>query len=241
MTQAKHSMGTVLKREGLAVAELSSIGGVKLKADTIDVTTHDSPTGQKEFILGLKDPGEVPIEGNFYPGDSNGQMKILEDYNLGTLSDYTIDFPAAMGAQWAFSAVVSGFETMDAKPGDKVGFRATLKISGASSLNLTVSDAPTGLAVSVGTPNPAFLATVYDYVDPVVTGTTGLTFTVTAAGQTITLHSDFDDSTDTLTSGAPSSTKTLGAAGSITTFTVTTQQANKIARVYAVRVSRALA
>jgi len=45
------------------VGNLSSIGGLELSADTIDVTTLDSTGGYREFIAGFKDAGEVALEG----------------------------------------------------------------------------------------------------------------------------------------------------------------------------------
>ena len=68
---AKKAQGTKLKIGANSIAELTSIGGLSLSADTIDVTTLDSD-GYREFIQGMKDGGEVSISGYFNPADTNG-------------------------------------------------------------------------------------------------------------------------------------------------------------------------
>ena len=49
------------------MAGLTSINGLELSADTIDVTTLDSDGGYREFIGGFKDAGEVSLEGFLNP------------------------------------------------------------------------------------------------------------------------------------------------------------------------------
>jgi hypothetical protein len=116
-----------------------------------------------------------------------------------------------------------------------------LRISGKPVLAITASADATTIAVSVGTLNPAFSGSTYEYVDPVVTGTGSLTFTVTDATAVITLHNSFTDGTSTLTTGVASAAQSLGAAGTVTTFTITCTDSGKVAKVYVVYVSRAAA
>lgn len=239
-TSAKSVHGTTLKRGVNAIAELTNIGGVEIKAETIDVTSHDSASGYREWILGLKDAGEISIEGNFIPGDTNGQIGLKTDLLAGTLQAFTITFPAALATVWTFNAIVSKFKINDAKSGNEAAtFSATLKISGAPTLAITASADATTIAVSVGTLVPAWSATVYDYVDAVVTGTANLTFTVTDATAVITLYNSFTGATSTLGTGVPSAAQTLGAADSVTTFIVTCTDTNKTPKIYTVKVARA--
>ena len=62
---ATRSIGTVLNiGQGptpapVPVAGLTSIGGLELSADTIDVTKLDSAGGYREFIGGFKDGGPL--------------------------------------------------------------------------------------------------------------------------------------------------------------------------------------
>ena len=241
VSQAKWAMGTLLKRAGTAVAELNNVGGVKLKADTIEVTSHDSVGSYKEFVQGMKDAGEVQIEGNFIPGDTNGQIQMLTDFGAGTTSAYTIDFPAAMAAQWSFNAVITGWETLDAKTTDKAGFRATLKITGQPTLNITLSAGLTTpfFTMSTGTIIPTASGSVYYYVVEVVTGTTGVTVTPTATAGVITVTKVSDMTSQVVASGNPSSTITLGVAGSVTTLWVDVKETNKVGKRYIIDVARA--
>ena len=48
----------------LQVAHLTSVGEITGTADEIDVTDHDSPGGNKEFIAGAVDYGSFDFEGN---------------------------------------------------------------------------------------------------------------------------------------------------------------------------------
>jgi predicted secreted protein len=233
----------MLERDGNPVAELTNIGGVEIKVDTIDVTSHDSASGYKEWIGGLKEAGEVAIEGNFIPGDTLGQIGLHTDMVAGTLQDFVITFPAALATTWTFSAIVTRFKVNDAKSGDTVAsFSATLKISGAPTLGIGASAGAATIVVSVGTLNPAYAIGTFEYIDPVVTGTASLTFTVTADAPTlhvITLHNSFNGSTNTLTSGGASGAQTIGAAGTVTTFTIKCTESGHTTKTYVIHVSRA--
>jgi len=56
------------------VAEIANFS-LDLGADDIDITSFDSE-GWKEFLAGLKE-WSGSFEGNFVPGDTNGQKAIL--------------------------------------------------------------------------------------------------------------------------------------------------------------------
>lgn len=126
---ATASVGTKLKKGSTEISELTSIGGLDLSADTIDTTTLDSD-GWRTFIQGFKDGGEVSISGYFDPTKHQG---LLTDFESGTESAYTIEFPAELGAKWSFNAVVTAYST-SAELEDAVAFEATLKVSGKPSL-----------------------------------------------------------------------------------------------------------
>lgn len=134
MAKAK-SLGTKLKKGTVAIAELTSISGLELSADTLDTTTLDAVDGYRTFIQGLKDAGEVSISGYFNPETGKGQSELLADFESGTANPYTIEFPAELGAKWEFDAIVTGFST-GAELEDLVSFEATLKISGKPTLTV---------------------------------------------------------------------------------------------------------
>lgn len=131
----KRSLGTKLqkgKTSAVTVARLSSIGGLELSADTIDVTTLESDGGYREFIAGFKDAGEVALEGYFVPEEGKGQKELYEAFETGEEDDYVIQFPNDM-AKWEFKGIVVGFST-SADLEDPLAFSASIKVSGKPTL-----------------------------------------------------------------------------------------------------------
>lgn len=128
------AFGTKLILGTFEVADLTSIGGVEITADTIDVTTHASTNGYREFLSGLKDGGEVSISGFFKPTDTNGQKALYTALNAGTLGSFGVSFPTAISASWAFSGIVTSFAT-GAELEDAVTFEGAIKVSGKPILN----------------------------------------------------------------------------------------------------------
>jgi len=135
---AEKSLGTVLKKGTTPIAELTSIGGLELSADTIETTTLDAVDGYRTFIQGLKDAGEVSISGYFNPETGQGQAELLAAFESGAVEPYTIEFPPSLGAKWEFQAIVTGFST-GAELEDNVSFEATLKVTGKPTLTVTTT------------------------------------------------------------------------------------------------------
>ncbi len=132
---ATRALGTTLEigSTPVVVGGLTSISGISLSADTIDVTTLDSIGGYREFIGGFKDGGEVSIEGYFDNTAGEGQAEIYTAFESGAETAFVIKFPAALDAKWTFNGVVVGFET-SADLEDPVGFSGTIKVSGKPTL-----------------------------------------------------------------------------------------------------------
>ncbi len=129
-----NAFGTVLT-VGSAIAELTNIGGPGLSAETIDVTSHDSTDAWREFVGGLKDGGEITVDGNFTTAAAANTLIIL----LGVLtSGATIVFPTTPATTWTFDCIVTGYETT-APMEDKLSFTATLKVSGKPVLTAAVA------------------------------------------------------------------------------------------------------
>lgn len=129
------SQGTTIKKtSGTAIAFLSKIDGLSIKADSIETTALDTTGGYKTYINGFKSVDDLSISGFF---DYASHSAILTDLQAGTNDSYTIQFPVApggtTGASWTFNAVVTGFKT-SAATGATVTFDATLKISGEPTL-----------------------------------------------------------------------------------------------------------
>lgn len=108
------------------IASLTSIGGVDITADDIDVTAHDSTDDYREFIQGLKDGGSVTLEGNFTHVASQIGLKTLLD--SGDVVAMKIEFPDAL-ATWTFSGYVNALST-SAPMEDKISFSASVKVTG---------------------------------------------------------------------------------------------------------------
>lgn len=209
----KSAMGTKLKIGAYSIASLKSIGGMDIKADTIETTTLDSTGGYRTFMQGLKDGGEVPISGFFEPSDVNGQIALYNALGTGELLDFSVLFPSALGASWDFQGIVTGIKT-DAAMEDAVPFEATIKVSGQPSLGLTPSGGLTALSLTGtgGALTPTFSNGSYSYA---FTGVTGASITVsaTAANHTLQLYVD-GNLVQTLTSGSPSSAIAMASIGS---------------------------
>ena len=128
---AKRALGTKLQigtDSPVTVAGLTSIGGLELSADTIDVTTLDSDGAYREFIAGFKDAGEVSLEGFLELDDGKGQKDLYDLFESGETEDFSIVFPNDMGS-WQFKGVVTGFST-SADLEDPLSFSCTIKVSG---------------------------------------------------------------------------------------------------------------
>ena len=133
MSDATRALGTTLTKgttTPVTIGGLTSIGGIEITADTIDVTTLASDGGYRKFIGAFKDAGEVPIEGFFNPDESSGQVGLQNSLDAGTEEDYKINFPTTPAYSWSFKGVVTGFKVGDVDVDGTINFGATIKISG---------------------------------------------------------------------------------------------------------------
>lgn len=117
------------------VAELTSISGLELSADTIETTTHDSTGGFRTFASGLKDAGEVSVEGYFDPDDTDGQIALKSALISGASTAFKVTFPTGVGAEWTFNGIVTQVST-GANMEENITFAATIKVSGVPTLTV---------------------------------------------------------------------------------------------------------
>jgi predicted secreted protein len=134
MSDAVAAFGTTITIDGVPIGELSNIGGPSMSGDSIDVSSHKSADGAgdrfREFLAGLKDAGEITMEGNWIPTDA-GQEDLLDAYMASTTNAYVIAWPVvAPGYGVTVDAFVTRFEITGPHDG-KLGFSATVKIDGA--------------------------------------------------------------------------------------------------------------
>lgn len=230
---AQAAMGTKILVNSNNVADIKSIGGMDLSADTIETTTLDSG-GWRTFMQGMKDGGDVSVSGFFNPGDSNGQVSLYNSFNSGALLNLAILFP--FGAAWNFSGIVTGIST-SAEMEDVVSFEATVKVSGQPSLGLTPSGGLTALALSGtgGALSPSFSAGNNLYAFSGVTATS-VTVTATASSHNIDLFVD-GVFTQKLTSGNASGAISITSVGSkkVTIIATADGKAPKVYEVIVVK------
>lgn len=135
---ATRSLGTILNAGTEKIGGLTSIGGLELSSDTIDVTTLDSDGGYREFINGFKDAGEITVEGFFLGANDPGQQALYTLFESGASEEFEIVFPAETGASWEFTGIVTGYST-SADLEDPLAFSGTIKVSGKPTLTTTAA------------------------------------------------------------------------------------------------------
>lgn len=126
---ATKSMGTKLKKTSgtpVYIADLTKIGKIGVESSEQDTTTLDSPNGYKEFIAGLKDGGELPVEGIIKSEANMEDMLDLADAQ--TVETWEIEAPS--GAKWFFSGFVKSFAESEASVEGVRGFEGAIRISG---------------------------------------------------------------------------------------------------------------
>lgn len=111
------------------IGEATNISGPALERDTIDVTSHDSTNGFREWVGGLKDGGEVSFEVNYDPSIHN---VLYDDLNDTQPRNYKVILPDGVdgdGAEWAFQAFLTGVG-QEYPMDDKLTNEFTFKVSG---------------------------------------------------------------------------------------------------------------
>ena len=130
---ATNSMGTTLKftpsgGTQVTVGKLSSIGEIAPDSEELDVPTLDAANGCREYMQGLRDAGELEIEG-YHDADDSGQAALRTAYASGDCGSFVITFPD--GTTATFTAFVKSHTLGAAEVDGAVGFGATLRITGA--------------------------------------------------------------------------------------------------------------
>jgi hypothetical protein len=126
--------GTVLSRGDAAspevftgVADVVSIAGPAITKDEIEVTALDSSA--KEFIGALDDPGEITMELNWNPQDSE-HINLRTDAEGSVVRNYRVIWSDVSSTTVTFSAEVMEF-TLNTEANDAVKASVRMKISGA--------------------------------------------------------------------------------------------------------------
>lgn len=131
------ALGTTLKVNSKSVGGLTTINGIEISAETVDLTALDNQSGYREKEPGFKDGGEVTVSG-YMDGSDDGQDEMYTLLNSGATTTCNIVFPAKIGKTWTFTAGVSRFVTGAELEGG-VTFEATLLVSGQPVLAATAT------------------------------------------------------------------------------------------------------
>jgi len=137
-SEAVAAMGTYLRRNGVEIAEVVTIGGPSFEAETIEVTHLRSPGMWKEYIGSLKDGGELTFDLNFLLDDPSHSAAtgLLSQWNsdgVPARDEWEIVFPNDAATVWLFNGFQTGFE-VTAETGDKLAASVTIQISGKPTL-----------------------------------------------------------------------------------------------------------
>lgn len=223
---ARKTHGTTLYRGVERVARLLNIDPPELSRDDMDVTDHDSPGGFREFIPGLKQGGEVPVEGHLIPTD-NTQKGLLVAVDIDVPEEWTIKFPTVPELCIRFMGYVKSFKVGPAPVDGKMTFNATIKVTGKPVIETDESEGLSDLTLSSGTLSPVFDGETFEYFATASQET--ITVTPTAEGHTITVNGTV------VLSGNPSGSITL-AEGALTPITVRAWETGKAPAVYVIKV-----
>lgn len=125
---ATKAQGTVFRFNQTAVGRLSGVGEIAPTSAEIDVTALDSAGGYREFLQGYRDSGTVELTGFHEKGDA-GQAALRAAFESGEAGSAQVEFPD--GTVVSFRAFVKGYTLGAAEVDGAVGFGATLRITGA--------------------------------------------------------------------------------------------------------------
>lgn len=133
---AVNAFGTLLKRNGTTVAEVTDISPPELSRKDIETTHHQSPNMWQEFMKSLKNAGEVSLSINYIPSNSthNAATGLLGDFaNDTTIDTWTLVFPDSGATTWSFAGFITKFSSKAPVDG-KLTADVTLKVNGQPTL-----------------------------------------------------------------------------------------------------------
>lgn len=128
--------GTVFQIDNagyVTVAQVRSVSGPSMSLDTVDVTTHDSSAGWREFVATLIDAGEISLELVWDP-DLATHIQLRTDLTARTDSRlFKVIFPDATSTEWIIPGIVTSYEP-NAPVDGELSATITIKADGAPTL-----------------------------------------------------------------------------------------------------------
>lgn len=121
------------------VAQLRNIGGLDMTRETLDVTDHQSPDDNREFIGTWADPGGVEFEGMWDPTNATHDEAtgLLARFLSNSVNTYQVEWPFATPYKVQFSAIVENLAMGQADLEGVIPISGRLKISGAINFGVT--------------------------------------------------------------------------------------------------------
>lgn len=133
MTEALIGYGTrfAISTNGTSYTDIAEVFEITPPSDTIDTVDAShmaSPNATREFIFGLRDPGEASFEMAFIPGSESDELiQTVRDSRQSV--SCRITFPNQV--TWTFTGVLTGYEP--AVPlDDRMTASVTFKVSGST-------------------------------------------------------------------------------------------------------------
>jgi predicted secreted protein len=112
------------------IAEIIELNAPQMSRDEIDVTSHQSSDGYREFIAGLRDAGEVNCMANWLPTNATHSYTtgLHASFNTNTNKNWRIVLPSTL-ITIAFTGFVTAFEP-DLPLEEQGQLSFTIKVSG---------------------------------------------------------------------------------------------------------------
>lgn len=179
MTQGIAAYGTLLQRGDGAgtevfttIAELQTIEAPAVDTDILDMTHFTSPGAFREYVLGLRDGGEVTLEGNYIPKDAtqNATTGLLADNLSAVVRHFKLLFSDAVAAVKATLLAVM------TDPNANIIFTAATAGTGGNAVTITFTVAGASTALTIGVVANAITVNV---------GTNGTSQAISTADQVI--------------------------------------------------------
>lgn len=112
------------------LAEVYNVDLPELQVDEVEVTHMQSPNRNREYIFGLKDPGEASVEMNWNEGSATDTL--LQGLKASNATHaHRITMPG--GQVWTFSAWVKSYKPT-APIGDKMTATVGVRVTGSISI-----------------------------------------------------------------------------------------------------------
>ena len=109
MGSASIAHGTTFKLNAVTISEIVNISAPKVTAAALNASSHSSPNNYMEFIQGMRDGGEMKIEGNLV-SDHVAQLSDL--MNTSSLVSAIITAPTVPSStRWTANVFVTSFGT----------------------------------------------------------------------------------------------------------------------------------